>query len=128
MSHTCHAQACKKAVSPKMLMCARHWRMVPKRVQRWVWATYQKGQETTKTPESRYLVAHFAAVIAVAVRENRPAAAIEWDWRCLHSYADDATTDYAEIAKVIGYTGPLEPALDKAGLRADMARYRGESQ
>lgn len=28
-----------------MLMCLRHWKMVPKDLQREVWRTYQPGQE-----------------------------------------------------------------------------------
>jgi hypothetical protein len=34
MSHTCHAINCEVSVPPKMFMCLRHWRMVPRPLQR----------------------------------------------------------------------------------------------
>jgi hypothetical protein len=37
MPHTCHAEGCEVAVPPKLLMCLKHWRMVPKHLQREVW-------------------------------------------------------------------------------------------
>jgi len=38
MSHTCHAAGCPREVEPKLLMCLRHWRMVPRHLQREVYA------------------------------------------------------------------------------------------
>ena len=43
MIHCCHAKGCTVAVPPKLLMCLRHWRLVPARLQRDVWATYVPG-------------------------------------------------------------------------------------
>ncbi len=71
MSHTCHALGCDIAVPPKYLMCARHWRMVPHRLQLAVWAQYKPGQEIRKDPSTRYLVAMADAVNAVAEKEGR---------------------------------------------------------
>ncbi len=54
MPHTCHAKRCMTPVSRRMLMCLRHWKMVPKSLQRDVWDTYSPGQErgaATPTPE-----------------------------------------------------------------------------
>lgn len=51
-------------------MCSRHWRMVPKKLQREVWRTYRPGQEITKTPSAEYLKAADAAVKAVRQAES----------------------------------------------------------
>lgn len=72
MSHVCHAEGCRRIVDPKLLMCARHWRMVPKDLQREVWRTYVPGQETRKDPTDAYLAAYRRAVNAVAALEGRP--------------------------------------------------------
>lgn len=55
MKHLCHAEACQATVPPKLLMCAKHWRMVPKVLQDEVWALYIPGQEVTKDPTIEYL-------------------------------------------------------------------------
>ena len=71
MVHECHAIGCKVAVPPKMLMCLRHWRMVPRPLQQRVWETYRPGQEATKDPSQEYMTEHLAAVAAVAQAEGR---------------------------------------------------------
>ena len=68
--HTCHARGCTKPVPPRMLMCYPHWRMVPKALQRAVWATYRPGQERTKDPSPEYLDAAGAAIDAVARKDT----------------------------------------------------------
>lgn len=73
MSHTCHARGCRVEVPPKMLMCLRHWRMVPRPLQQAVWATYRPGQERDKAPSADYLTNAKAAIDAVAMREREPA-------------------------------------------------------
>ncbi len=70
MNHTCHAHACEVPVPPRMLMCLRHWRMVPKKLQSAVWATYREGQEIDKDPSDAYMLAQRAAVWAVWVKEG----------------------------------------------------------
>jgi hypothetical protein len=75
MSHTCHARACKVPVPPKLLMCPKHWKLVPRLEQAQVWAHYRPGQEIDKTPTKKYLDAADAAIRAVAQKEgslNRP--------------------------------------------------------
>jgi hypothetical protein len=69
-AHTCHALGCDKTVPPRLLMCGRHWAMVPKPLQRTVWATYQPGQEDSKDPSGAYLAAAKAAIAAVARQEG----------------------------------------------------------
>lgn len=69
--HVCHAVGCDVGVPPRMLMCLRHWRMVPRELQRRVWATYVAGQEIRKDPTAEYMEAQRAAVDAVAAKEGR---------------------------------------------------------
>lgn len=71
MPHTCHAVECEVVVSPQILMCRRHWFMVPLKLRNRVWATYQDGQCDTFDPTSAYCQAAKAAVIAVAEKEGR---------------------------------------------------------
>lgn len=73
--HHCHARGCKTPVPPRMLMCAPHWRRVPKDLQARVWATYREGQEIRKDPSRVYLAAAEAAIASVAVQEIPRAAA-----------------------------------------------------
>lgn len=68
--HVCHARQCMTPVDPKMLMCKRHWYMVPKELRDKVWATYRSGQEVTKDPSMEYLDAAQAAVRNVAEQEG----------------------------------------------------------
>lgn len=75
MSHRCHAIGCEKPVPPKMLMCLKHWRMVPAENQRNIWATYRPGQESDKGPSLLYLVNQRLACAAVAEKEGKSAEA-----------------------------------------------------
>lgn len=68
--HLCHAEDCDVEVPPRMLMCSLHWRMVPRDLQRRVWATYVKEQETRKNPTREYMLAARAAIEAVAQKEK----------------------------------------------------------
>lgn len=70
MRHTCHAIGCDREVPPRLLMCARHWRMVPTPLQAKVWVHYVPGQEVRKDPTRAYLEAASAAIKAVAEREG----------------------------------------------------------
>lgn len=70
-THTCHALGCRAFVAPKLLMCGKHWRMVPPEIQRQVWATYRSGQEVDKNPSFEYIQAQKRAVAAVAQLEGR---------------------------------------------------------
>jgi len=68
--HLCHAKRCRTKVPPAMLMCKRHWYMVPKPLRDSVWSTYVPGQEMTKTPTQEYLDAARAAIEAVDLMET----------------------------------------------------------
>lgn len=71
-AHLCHAEGCERRIPARMLMCGKHWRMVPKTEQDAVWATYRPGQEQTKDPSRAYLIAARDAINAVAEKEGRP--------------------------------------------------------
>lgn len=68
--HHCHATRCRVSVPPEMLMCRRHWFMVPRDVRLKVWATYRQGQCDDLNPSAAYCRAAKAAVVAVATREG----------------------------------------------------------
>lgn len=76
MAHHCHAAGCSANVPPQMLMCKRHWFMVPKAIQSRVWATYREGQCDDWNITHAYAAAARAAVRAAALRENRTDAEI----------------------------------------------------
>lgn len=70
-NHACHAADCTAHVAPEMLMCRKHWFMVPRDLQRRVWATYRPGQCDDWQPSKAYCEAAKAAVIAVAEKEGK---------------------------------------------------------
>lgn len=69
--HICHAKECGVRVAPSMLMCAKHWRLVPFAEQRAIWRHFRPGQEKDKTPSKDYMLALRAAVDAVDKLEGR---------------------------------------------------------
>jgi hypothetical protein len=69
--HTCHARDCGTPVKPELLMCLRHWRMVPRAIQRAVWSTYRPGQCDDKQPSLEWHRAADAAIGFVARLERR---------------------------------------------------------
>lgn len=70
MTHTCHAKNCTASVPPEMLMCRKHWYMVPAPLRAKVWAAYRAGQCDDKQPSRAYLLAAGDAIAAVAVQEG----------------------------------------------------------
>lgn len=70
IKHTCHARGCNTAVPPRMLMCKRHWYMVPYDLRQEVWEEYVPGQEISKTPTPEYLDVAQKAVLEVARKEG----------------------------------------------------------
>jgi hypothetical protein len=68
--HTCHAYGCSRVVAPALLMCGRHWRMVPAALQREVWRHYRPGQEVDKRPSRVYIDVMKRAIAAVAAAER----------------------------------------------------------
>jgi len=75
-AHVCHARGCSVPVPPRLLMCKRHWFMVPATLRRRVWAAYVPGQEVRKDPTAAYLSVMQEAIDAVAEKERAAADAI----------------------------------------------------
>lgn len=69
MTHHCHARGCTEPLRPELLMCSKHWKMVPMDLKKLVWANYRPGQSDDKNPSPRYVEAAKAAIEAVALRE-----------------------------------------------------------
>ena len=66
MPHKCHAEGCNVAGPPRLLMCLKHWRMVPRHLQKEVWRYYRPGQEITKDPSPEYLEVMQKAIESVS--------------------------------------------------------------
>ena len=69
--HHCHAVDCTAIVPPKLHMCLKHWRMVPKTVQSLIWKHYRPGQEIDKNPSLDYIVTAFVSISCVALKEGK---------------------------------------------------------
>lgn len=70
-AHHCHARGCKVKTKPEMLMCKKHWFMVPKQIRVQVWATYRPGQCADMNPSEEWHKAADEAILAVARREGK---------------------------------------------------------
>lgn len=70
--HLCHARGCKIPVKPERLFCRPHWKLVPKHIQKRVWANYREGQCADKQPSEDWLEAADAAIQAVFEIESAP--------------------------------------------------------
>jgi hypothetical protein len=53
--HTCHWPGCQVEVKPALWGCSKHWFKLPTSLRNKIWATYQPGQEVTKTPSPEYI-------------------------------------------------------------------------
>lgn len=71
IGHYCHAIDCDEEVPPAILMCKRHWYMVPKEIRDLVWKYYVPGQEARKDPTKKYLAIMQRAINAVAIKEGK---------------------------------------------------------
>jgi hypothetical protein len=72
VSH-CRAVCCKKRIPSRLLMCKRHWDLVPKPLRRALWSTYRTGENRSEAPSRAYLGLVSDAVAAVARLEGRAA-------------------------------------------------------
>lgn len=70
MSHKCHARECTTSVRPQLLMCALHWRSVPRNIQAGVLRHYRDGQCDDKRPSLEWHEAASAAIGFVARLEG----------------------------------------------------------
>ena len=69
--HTCHALGCKVACSPRLLMCANHWRMLPPELRFPVIRHYRRGQCSDKKPSADWMKAAKTAIAFVETEERR---------------------------------------------------------
>lgn len=53
-----------------MFMCLTHWRMIPRAMQRELWAAYVPGQEVRKDPTAEYLLVARRLINYVARKEH----------------------------------------------------------
>lgn len=60
--HHCHARGCSVECPPELLMCPRHWKLVPGLLRAAVHATYRPGQCDDKNPSRAW---HKAATMAI---------------------------------------------------------------
>lgn len=69
--HICHAIGCARPIPRSLLMCVRHWRMVPRDIQKLIWRHYRRGQESDGKPITpEYLDAVKRAIRDVAEQEG----------------------------------------------------------
>lgn len=78
--HECHWPDCTEQVKPAAWGCLKHWRMLPKDLQREIWDAYRPGQEADQRPSRRYLdVAHKVQLWIEAHRDLKPSNKIPSD-------------------------------------------------
>lgn len=80
-AHHCHAKFCKIKTKPEMLMCFKHWKMVPRQIQLKVWRHYRPGQCEDKQPSPGW---HQAADEAIAAVLRQELVKCPWCDRQLH--------------------------------------------
>lgn len=70
--HNCAASRCPERVAPSILMCKKHWYMVPRDIRMRVLRSYQPGQEKVgwSATTAEYQDAVRAAIEAVAIKEG----------------------------------------------------------
>jgi hypothetical protein len=98
VKHVCHARGCHTAIKPELLMCGAHWRAVPLKIQRAVWATYRPGQCNDKRPSGGWHEAASAAIGFVARREGHPLTVAEMI--ALRTYGFAGTKAEKELEKL----------------------------
>jgi hypothetical protein len=96
MSHTCHARGCVTDVRPTLLMCIRHWRLVPTELQRAVYTHYRDGQCDDKQPSQAWHLAAAAAIGYVALHERKPITMNEMKALVRRGYEKDVVRVYVE--------------------------------
>lgn len=71
MKHRCHAIGCQTETAPELLMCLKHWKMVPHRIKQKVWSSYRSGQCDDKRPSKDFLESAKAAIQSVKEAESK---------------------------------------------------------
>ena len=76
-THHCHANNCPTPTAQIRLMCAKHWRMLPKAMQENIWAMFRaRGNFPGQNPDkwAAYYEACAEAVEHVATMEGKDTA------------------------------------------------------
>lgn len=93
VAHHCHVPGCDVSVPPRLLMCRRHWAMVPAETRRDVWKHFDPAQCATgprPRPTDSWLRAARTAIDAVLdVLGNRVVDAIREAPRTLPALEDE---------------------------------------
>lgn len=78
-THECFAHGCTEQVKPSLLMCPRHWRMVPRPLQTTIHVLYRRQVKGEDVSEEAWQ-ARFQAVVSVADAEGKevPKAYRRW--------------------------------------------------
>lgn len=69
-THACCAKGCTTVIQAELLMCKKHWRMVPKEQQQAVWRYYRRGQSMA-TADVQWRDAAERAILTVFEKEQR---------------------------------------------------------
>lgn len=96
MSHLCHARGCPFQVKPELLMCLRHWHMVPRKLQRAVWLHYRAGQCDDKRPSAEWHEAASAAIGYVALAEGQKVTRAEVRALVVHGFETQIIAAYGK--------------------------------
>ena len=72
--HNCAAIGCTARIGPRLLMCRRHWMMLPLNLRSAVWEAYRDSRQHTAGPIPR------AFTVAVANAQN---------WLVEHEHGED---------------------------------------
>jgi hypothetical protein len=73
LTHECPASLCTEQIGPGLLICPRHWRLVPAAVRRAVWIAWRRGTGAG-TPAHRSAI---RLAIAAVNRDVVPASSIK---------------------------------------------------
>lgn len=72
--HHCHVRTCRTECPPEHLMCAAHWKKVPKPLQEAVYKHYRPGQCEDMNVSPEWVEAAEAAISYVEALERRATA------------------------------------------------------
>ncbi len=66
LTHNCGALDCSERISIKLLMCKKHWHMIPVRIRSMMWKHWSAGK-----PTAQFHYWSFKGVLFVAEKENK---------------------------------------------------------
>jgi hypothetical protein len=75
--HPCVAIGCPVIVAARLVMCNKHWRLVPANVKGRILRAYRDGQERDGQLSFEYVVAMMEAIVSVKEQEFVPLVAGE---------------------------------------------------